>query len=430
MDIQVIENQGHETSVLSSMIQSPERIDQFISMGGNLETFNKVSNRIVFETITSVPREEVEIISLTQHLQDNKNIEKIGGAGELARIFTYSPTSANFERYTRQLIQTEHQRKLHKIIIRYAGKDAREDGISERLISEIESISIKGENLDNEALGKGAMKTLQEALQGEDKGIPYGFERMQSMTGKLRGNQFIIIAARPAMGKTALMMNLIDKICIEGGTPTMIFSIEMTAQQLAERHIYGKSGISLLEIRKTRTIPKLAIPRIRKNTSEFSKSELIIDDSSKDIETIKAEMRRNARLGVRVFGIDYLQLVVSKGGSYSREREVAEISSSLKGLAKELDVSVIALCQINRESGNRSGHKPRMSDLRESGSLEQDADIVILLHRAKYFAENQEDIDEAGDKSEIIIAKCRNGETGIVKAKFNESTTTFSECDD
>jgi replicative DNA helicase len=277
-----------------------------------------------------------------------------------------------------------------------------------------------------DAVGQ-AMEQFQQMLSGEKKqqGITTGFEVLDRMSSGLKPGEMFVVAARPSMGKTSLMMNIVEHICIDLERPTMVFSCEMSSLQLVQRLLYARAKFAVSQLSRGYTPTKHDLLRVQRASLEIAASKLFIDDTPGiSINELRAKARRKKRdENLQFIAIDYLQLLKSrtKQAENSREREIAEISAGIKGLAKELSLPILILAQLNRGPENRTGKSlgmPRMSDLRESGAIEQDADMVGLLYRTAYYAESAEDKQAEEGKAELVLAKNRNGETGHVPLTF------------
>ena len=260
--------------------------------------------------------------------------------------------------------------------------------------------------------------------EGMRTGIETGFGELDEMTNGLQPGELIIVAARPSMGKTVLALNMAEYMSATSKQPCAVFSLEMSRQQLAQRLLCSRSGVDSHKLRRNMLGPddfgKLAL-----TVGELSEAPLYIDDTpGLTLLGLRAKSRRlAAKHDIKAIFVDYLQLM-SAPGSESRQQEVSNLSRGIKALARELNVPVICLSQLNRAAEQREGHRPRMSDLRESGSIEQDADVVMMLHREDYFHRGEEDYEDT-NTAEVIMAKQRNGPTGTVKLHFHGSTTRF-----
>jgi replicative DNA helicase len=259
---------------------------------------------------------------------------------------------------------------------------------------------------------------------GGRQGLLTNFLELDSMTNGLQNGELIIVAARPSMGKTAFAMNVIEAISAEQMLPTAVFSLEMSKQQLAQRMLCSRADIDAHKLRKgmlsNDDYTKLAV-----TVGELAKAPIWVDDSPGLTPLdLRAKARRlKLQHDIKCIMVDYMQLMDNPGPE-SRQQQISEISRGLKAVARELSIPVIALSQLNRQSEGRDGHRPRMSDLRESGSIEQDADVIMLLHREDYYRMSEPDF-VPDNIAEVIIAKQRNGPTGTVKLTFMSRTTRF-----
>ena len=267
-------------------------------------------------------------------------------------------------------------------------------------------------------------------------GLTTGYSKLNLMTNGLKPGELFVIAARPSMGKTSFLLNLVEHLVLEVKKPVLVFSCEMPSVQLVERLLFAKSGVSKQELRsKQGKLTKDQMKSLREAIDDYKSSQLIIDDTAAiSISELRAKARRIRKENpdLCAIGVDYLQLMRShtKQAQNSREREIAEISGGLKGLAKELKLPIIVLAQLNRGPENRTGKNkglPMMSDLRESGAIEQDADMVGLLYRSAYYAEDDEERKDAGTDATLVLAKNRNGPTGDVELSFNAELMRFTE---
>ncbi|MBR6576755.1 MAG: replicative DNA helicase, partial [Akkermansia sp.] len=271
--------------------------------------------------------------------------------------------------------------------------------------------------------------------KGEVLGLTTGYPRLDTMINGLKGGELFIIAARPSMGKTSFLLNIMEHLALNVKKPILIFSCEMPSVQLVERLLYARSGVSKQTLVAQRgSVVKEDLKRIKQAIGELKASKIVIDDTAAiSIAELRAKARRVMREhpDLCCIGIDYLQLMRShtKQAQNSREREIAEISGGLKSLAKELNLPIIALAQLNRGPENRPGKNkgvPMMSDLRESGAIEQDADMIGLLYRMAYYAEDDEERENVGSDANLALSKNRNGPTGDVPLTFIPELMRFT----
>ncbi len=262
-------------------------------------------------------------------------------------------------------------------------------------------------------------------------GVSTGFKKLDEMTGGLHGGEMIIIAARPSMGKTSFAMNVIEHVAIEQKLACAVFSLEMTADSLVQRLICARARINMRALMSGQFLKQGDFQMMTRAASALAESRIVIDDTpALSILDLRSKARRFKKMyDIQLIAIDYLQLCrsTSRRAQDNRQQEIAEISSGLKALAKELNVPVIVLAQLNRGPESRTSGKPKLSDLRESGSIEQDADVVGLLFRPEYYAEDDEQRQESAGEAELLIAKQRNGPTGGVPLYFRKEFMRFED---
>lgn len=425
---------GPEKSILSSMLQNPlEYVSTAIEEKLTKEHFYLPAHGIIFDLLLEFFEKglQVEVVALVQKLIDKNLLESVGGPAAITELYAYAPNAAHFlthlnfvkDKYTlRSIIQSCNE----AITSAY---DNPED--VPMLLDTVETsvLAIRENSEVNRALTtplavKEVMEQFAQLCSSERKaqGVLTGYEQLDSMCGGLKPGEMFIIAARPSMGKTSFMMNIVEHICIDQQKPSMVFSCEMTTTQIVQRLLFSRARYRLSDLSKGITPSKKDLLNIRRASEEITNAKLFIDDTAGiTINDLRAKARRKKRdEDIQLIAVDYLQLMrsLSKQAANSREREIAEISSGLKALAKELSIPVIVLAQLNRGPEGRTGGKPRMSDLRESGSIEQDADLVGLLYRSAYYAnDNEERKDEEG-VADLNLAKNRNGETGDIPLTF------------
>ncbi len=375
----------------------------------------------------------IDIVTVADRLKQEGNLEAVGGVNYLSSVAAGVPTTSNITQYCEIVAQKALQRRLVNAggSIMNLGYDAPE-GVdaaleqSEKLIFDIlQNKDSNGIVHIREVLGD-SFNMMQEmnSKKGKVSGVPTGFGYLDQMTSGLQKSDLILIAARPAMGKTSFALNIAQNAAIRNGVTTAIFNLEMSREQLANRIICGEAMVSGTKL-KEGSLDADDWIRIGENLSQIEKAPIFIDDSSAvSVAEIRAKCRRlKQRHNLGLVVIDYLQLMQgnSRGDSGNRQNEIADISRSLKILAKELDIPIITLSQLSRGPESRTNKRPMLSDLRESGAIEQDADIVIFLYRDEYYNPDSQDKNIA----ECIIAKHRNGETGTIKLWWDGSHTKF-----
>jgi replicative DNA helicase len=382
----------------------------------------------------------IEFITLTQKLRDKQQLDAIGGPAFITNLFTYLPTAANVNYYLDSVIEKHTLREIIRVCTEYAARGYEETGAVQTLLDEVETRIFeiaKGQfqesDFDIRKEVMDAITSIHEIFerQGSINGLPTGIKSLDDMTNGLHGSEMIVIAARPSMGKTALAMNIAEYIAVEQKKPVAVFSLEMSSQQLVQRLICSRARVSLSRLRDGFLNPR-DFPAITSAGTRLADCKMFIDDTpSLSILELRAKARRlKSQHDIQAIFIDYLQLLrsPSRRAQDNRQLEIAEISSGIKALAKELNIPIVVLAQLNRNPESRSGEskgRPRLSDLRESGSIEQDADLVGLLVREEYYAESDEQRQETSGKATLIIAKQRNGPVGDVPLTFLKEFTRF-----
>ena len=374
----------------------------------------------------------IDIVTVSDMLEQSGGLEAAGGVNYLTSVASSVPTTANITQYAEIVSQKSLLRKLVEAGGKIAdlGYDA-PDGV-EAALEEAEKVIFDIlQNKDSqgivhitEVLGKSfnMMREMAEK-KGKVSGVPTGFGYLDQLTSGLQNSDLILIAARPAMGKTSFALNIAQNAAIRNGITTAVFNLEMSREQLANRIICGEAMVSGNKL-KEGSLNADDWVRIGEHLAQIAKAPIFIDDSSSvTVSEIRAKCRRlRQRHNLGLVVIDYLQLMQSGIRSDgNRQQEVSDISRSLKILAKELNVPIITLSQLSRGPESRTNKRPMLSDLRESGAIEQDADIVMFLYRDEYYNPDSEDKNIA----ECIIAKHRNGETGTVKLWWDGAHTKF-----
>lgn len=426
-----------EKSVLGSMFLSKYATQKALE-SLNKELFYLDANQKIFEAIRTLREKliSIDMTTVTEELENKKQLKQIGGVEYLTEIINFVPTAANIDEYIRIVEEKAILRRLieEATQIVSSGYNQEED-ISEVLDNAEKKI------LNVVKTKKGTeFRSIQDVLlktqsdletlskqKNEITGIPTGFYDLDKVTSGLHENELIIIAARPAMGKTTFALNLATNIAMNTDKTVAVFNMEMSGEQLAIKMLSSVGQIDFNKL-KSGKLEHHDWKKFNEAMSRLAETRLFIDDTSgMTISEIKAKCRRlhNSEGGLGVIIIDYLQLI-SGSARYSgnRQQEISEISRSLKTLAMELNVPVIALAQLSRSVEGREDKRPLLSDLRESGSIEQDADIVAFLYREDYYTK-QISIDENTSKSEFIIAKHRSGPTTTVDLIFRRNVSTF-----
>ncbi|MFC1585423.1 replicative DNA helicase [Fibrobacterota bacterium] len=397
------------------------------------DDFYSEKHRILFTTIADMDAKDiaVDMITLTDNLKKTRTLEKAGGDDYLMDIATEVVTWANIASYCEIIREKSRLRKLiHSCTtILEECRNSSHDSetildLAESSIYDIGASQIRQEFYPIKHVLKETFELIEKYSNAEIMGVPSGYSDLDSMTGGFQKSDLIILAGRPSMGKTALSLNMITHAALRYHKSVAFFSLEMGKEQLVQRILCSEGGVSLQRLR-TGKLPKREYPKLLDVAGELNKSNIFIDDSANQTSIqIRSKCRRIAHQnnGLDLVVIDYLQLMSGSGRDDSRQQEIAQISRALKGLAKELKIPVIALSQLNRSVETRADGRPLLSDLRESGALEQDADIVMFVFREEQY---KNDPGLQG-KAEIILAKQRNGPTGIVPLTFVKEYASFT----
>jgi len=428
---------GPEKSLLSSMLQDPQEYIG-VAMEERLTPphFYLPAHRTLFGFLIELfeAGTEVELVSLVQRLLDRGLLDRVGGPSTLTDLYTYAPSPGHFRHHLQHVkdkfvLRSIIQNANEAIAQAYEAPDevaALLDTVEASILAIREGSETNAAPTIKQSVNE-VIEQFQKLLKGETRtpGLTTGFEVLDRMTGGLKGGEMFVIAARPSMGKTSLMMNIAEHICMNLEKPGMIFSCEMSAFQLVQRLIFSRARFAMSQLSRGYTPTKGDLMRIQRVAVETAAAKIFIDDTAGiSINELRAKARRKKRdEDIQFIAIDYLQLMKSrtKQAENSREREIAEISAGIKGLAKELNIPILILAQLNRGPESRAGKSlgvPRMSDLRESGAIEQDADMVGLLYRTAYYAETEEEKTEKAGEAELVLAKNRNGETGHIPLTF------------
>ena len=426
-----------EKSVLGSMFLSKYALQKGIE-ALTKDLFYLEANGIIFETIKNLREKliSIDMTTVTEELENQKQLKKIGGIEYLTEIINFVPTAANIDEYIRIVEEKAILRRLieEATQIVSSGYDQGEDinDVLDNAEKKILNVVKTKKGTEFRSIHDVLLKTQSDLetlskQKNEITGIPTGFYDLDKVTSGLHPNELIIIAARPAMGKTAFALNLATNIAMNTDKTVALFNMEMSGEQLAMRMLSSVGQIDGYKL-KSGKLEHNDWKKFNEAMSRLAETKLFIDDTSgMTISEIKAKCRRlyNSEGGLGVIIIDYLQLI-SGSAKYAgnRQQEVSEISRSLKTLAMELNVPVIALAQLSRTVEGREDKRPLLSDLRESGSIEQDADIVAFLYRDDYYTK-QISIDENTSKSEFIIAKHRSGPTTTIDLIFKRNVSTF-----
>ena len=427
-----------EMGLIGAIIWDPKVVGDVITLVRNGEDFSSPRHGRIYDAIIEIYERHatVDLVLLNQLLTDRGLVDAVGGLDYIVQLAEGVPSAANAAHWARVVREKATMRE----IIAAAGEILEEAHTSrqpaqnmlESAEQKIFRIAQKRETGVVSTANELVHETMRMIDQSEGNGfvgVRTGYGHLDEMTNGLQKGEMLILAARPSMGKTALALNLLQQIA-QLGAPSVMFSLEMGKQQLIQRMLCALGGIDAQRLRK-HMLGSDDYRRLMAACGEISKLPIFIDDTpGLSLLAMRSKARRlKERYGIGFIAIDYLQLMSSGSRVESRQLEVSEISRGIKAMARELDVPVLCLSQLNRAAEQREGHRPRMSDLRESGSIEQDADVVMMLHREDYYHRGDPNwADENPDKvgtAELILAKQRNGPTGTVDLVWDGSTTSF-----
>ena len=433
-----------EQGVLGSMLISPRETIAECVEKINEEYFYVPAHRTIYNVLVDLwnAGQAIDLITFTQVLRDRHLLDSVGGAAFVTSLFTFVPTAANVGYY----LDIVRDKYILREIISAATESVRrayeEQDEVNNLLDEVEQRifavgedRFKGEMLSMKEQVMSTLESIEKLFEnkGAITGVSTGFRDLDKLTSGLHSSEMIVIAARPSMGKTALAMNIAEHAAIEVKLPVAIFSLEMSAQQLVQRMLCSRARVNLAKTRDG-FLAEADFPKLTHAASKLAEAKIFIDDTAGlTILELRAKARRlKAQQNVQLIIVDYLQLLrsTSRRSQDNRQLEISEISAGLKGLAKELKIPIIVVAQLNRNPEIRTGSGkgvPRLADLRESGSIEQDADLVGLLVREEYYADSDEERTELEGKAELIIAKQRNGPIGQVKLTFLKDFTRFED---
>ena len=424
-----------EASLLSAILIDNRVLDDVVDVLIPKD-FYRSAHQIIFRAMIELveKKEPIDLVTLTNILKDKGELETVGGAIYLAKLIDEVPLAVNAGHYAKIIHDKATLRRLiekgYAIIKNCFDDQENVDEIidfAEGCIFEVSEKKIKPIFFEIKDLLKGGFETLEmcEKNKGIPTGVPTGFRKLDSLTSGFQNSDLIILAARPSMGKTAFALNIARNAAVDSNIPIAFFSLEMAKEQLVMRLLCSEARLNVTRLRDG-FITKEDWKILNKSGSTLNEAPIFIDDSSDNSAlSIRAKTRRlKLEKGLGLVIIDYLQLMKVTRPNERRDLDISEISRSLKGLAKELQIPVVALSQLNRQLEKRDDKRPRLSDLRESGSLEQDADVVAFIHREEVFKKKEDKIPFEG-KAELIVAKQRNGPTDSLPLAFLKSYSRF-----
>ena len=426
------QNLEAEMAVLGSMLIEENAIADAIELLDS-HCFYNDANKNIFDSILKLysDNKAVDIVTLIEELKKTGDMDKVGGVTYITGLTTVVPTAANIKHYAlivkeksvlRNLISTAtniitDSYDLHGDVDKILDK-------AERLIFEIASKKVDSNFAPIKEVIKDSIETIDSLYQKKAHvtGLPTGFTDFDSISAGLHPSDLIVFAGRPSMGKSAFVASIAEHIGVHEKIPLVIFSLEMSKEQLVQRMLCSHARVNAHNVR-TGFLSQTDWPRLTNAAGKLSEAPIFIDDTaSLSVLELRAKARRlKSQQNIKLIIVDYLQLMQGMRGAENRQQEISEISRSLKALARELSVPLIAVSQLSRAVESRQDHRPQLSDLRESGAIEQDADLVGLLLREEYYNPTEENRGIA----EVIIAKQRNGPVGSVKLTFIRDYARF-----
>lgn len=426
------QNISAEQATLGSIILDKDSILNCIEIL-QAEDFYRNSHQVIYQCALDLfeKNQAVDLVTLTEELNKRKQLEEVGGASYLTTLMNSVPTAANVIYYAKIVEQKAILRKLinHATQIVTMGYEEQEDARvlldkAENLIFDVSQQKIEHSFSPIKELLTESFEKIEDLYHRDNfiTGVPTGFIELDEITTGFQQSELIIIAGRPSMGKTAFCLNIAQNAAMQHKIPVAIFSLEMSKAQIVQRMLCSEARIDTHALRRGR-MPEEDWPKLSMAAGRLSSSPIFIDDTAgiSPLE-IKAKSRRlKARHDLGLILVDYLQLIQTGLKIENRQQEISQISRSLKGLARELNVPVVAVSQLSRAVEQRSSQVPRLSDLRESGAIEQDADVVAFLYREEYYKPKSSKKGIA----EVIVSKQRNGPTGTLELAFLKEYTRF-----
>ncbi|WP_027637273.1 replicative DNA helicase [Clostridium butyricum] len=426
-----------EQSVIGSMIIDKNAIAKVLE-SLNEEDFYRDGHKVIYKAILEMFRNDmaVDLVTLLEYLKSTEMLERAGGVTYITEVSSSVPSTANLSSYIKIVSDKSTLRKLIKasttIIEESYNNQSNVENVVDVAEKKIFNIAQNRTSKDFESLGdvleRGFMQ-IEKLFnnKGEVTGVPSGFTDLDAKTSGFQSGDMVLIAARPSMGKTTFALNIAEHVALREHKSVVIFSLEMSKEQLAYKLLCSEANVDMLKLR-TGALDDQDWENIAMASGPLSKAKIYIDDTAGvTVMEMRSKCRRlKMEYGIDLIVIDYLQLM--SGGANSdgnRQQEVSEISRSIKALAKEMECPVIALSQLSRAPEQRADHRPMLSDLRESGSIEQDADIVMFLYRDEYYNKETED----KNIGECIMAKQRNGPVGTVKLAWLGQFSKFGNLD-
>ncbi len=426
------QNREAEMSVLGAMFFDEIALAKAIEVLSP-DFFYDLRHQNVFNVMTTLfsRNHPVDLITVSEELKKRKQLDDLGGISYLTQLTTIVPTAANIEHYARIVKDKALLRKLIQSGTQIVQSSLEADGnaremidSAEKMIFDIGQSQIENKTVQIKDIIHESMETIDQLFQRKEHitGLATGFHEFDTKTAGLQPSDLIIVAGRPSMGKSAFATAIVEHVGINLKKPVVIFSLEMSKEQLVQRMLCSHARVDAQKVR-TGYLSHQDWPKLTSAAGKLSEAPIFIDDTpAQTVLEIRAKARRlKMKHEISMIVIDYLQLMQGSKSVENRQQEISEISRSLKALAREIRVPVIAVSQLSRAVEQRTGNRPQLSDLRESGAIEQDADVVVFLFREEYYNQTEEN----KNKAEAIIAKQRNGPVGTIPLVFLKEWTRF-----
>ncbi len=426
------QNLDAEMAVLGSMLLDDEAIATGVEILDK-NYFYKDTHQKIFQAISDLyaANKAVDLITLTDALKREGALDAIGGVSYLTALANAVPTSANISHYVsivkeKSILRTliNNATKIVSLCYESDGNVSEVVDSAEKFIFEVSERKSQGSYLHLKEIVKDSIETIDVLYRKKAHvtGVPTGFIDFDIKTAGLQNSDLIVVAGRPSMGKSSFALGMVEHAGIVEKVPTAIFSLEMSKEQLAQRMLCSHAKVDAQKVR-TGYLATSDWPRLTAAAGKLSEAPIFIDDTPGiSVMELRAKARRlKTQQDIKLIVLDYMQLMRGSSGMESRQQEISEISRSLKALARELNVPIVAISQLSRAVESRTDHRPQLSDLRESGAIEQDADVVVLLLREEYYTQTSDNQGIA----EVIIAKQRNGPVGSLKLAFIKEYTRF-----
>ena len=426
------QNREAEMSVLGAMFFDEIALAKAIEVLSP-DFFYDLRHQNIFNVMTTLfsRNQPVDLITVSEELKKRKQLDDLGGISYLTQLTTIVPTAANIEHYARIVKDKALLRKLIQSGTQIVQNSLEADGnaremidTAEKMIFDIGQSQIENKTVQIKDIIHESMETIDQLFQRKEHitGLATGFHEFDTKTAGLQPSDLIIVAGRPSMGKSAFATAIVEHVGINLKKPVVIFSLEMSKEQLVQRMLCSHARVDAQKVR-TGYLSHQDWPKLTSAAGKLSEAPIFIDDTpAQTVLEIRAKARRlKMKHEISMIVIDYLQLMQGSKSVENRQQEISEISRSLKALAREIRVPVIAVSQLSRAVEQRTGNRPQLSDLRESGAIEQDADVVVFLFREEYYNQTEEN----KNKAEAIIAKQRNGPVGTIPLVFLKEWTRF-----